>query len=216
VVDDETDLCVEGFPRSANAFTVAAIEMAQGRPMRIAHHTHASGHVAEAVRRGIPTIVLVRDPDDAVGELLLARPWLTAPLAFRAYARFSEALLRTPSGFLVIPFELVTRDVASAIDLVNARFGTSLRRRSHAALAPRCFAAMEADWLARVGPGEVFERRVGRPSAWRAAHRPEVDRLARAAAAASSRRRAHEAADRLRGTDPDAASEPRTAVRVRP
>jgi len=45
LVTDATDLCVEGFPRSANSFAVGAFEHAQPEPLSIAHHNHVPAPV---------------------------------------------------------------------------------------------------------------------------------------------------------------------------
>ena len=63
LVTDETDLCVEGFPRSANSFAVGAVDYAQPEPLSIAHHNHVPAPLLNAARRGLP----------AVG-----RPWIAA------------------------------------------------------------------------------------------------------------------------------------------
>lgn len=52
-VASDTQL-IEGFPRSGNTFAVAAFDLAQARPVEVAHHGHASAQVIEAVRRTSP------------------------------------------------------------------------------------------------------------------------------------------------------------------
>src|SRR5438874_8416960 len=98
------EVLIEGYPRSANSFTVAAFARAQGWPGsgggRIAHHTHAPAHVLEAIRRGIPAIVLLRDPADAVPEFVLVKPDLCLPQALRGYVRFNEPLVPRRECFL--------------------------------------------------------------------------------------------------------------------
>jgi hypothetical protein len=67
VVDARTDIVIEGFPASANTFAVAAFRLAQEpRYMRIAHHTHVPAQVIEATRLGVPAILLIREPMQAV------------------------------------------------------------------------------------------------------------------------------------------------------
>ncbi|HYT30505.1 MAG TPA: hypothetical protein VEN82_06985, partial [Actinomycetota bacterium] len=39
LVRPETDVLIEGYPRSANSFSVAAFGLAQPREVEIAHHT---------------------------------------------------------------------------------------------------------------------------------------------------------------------------------
>lgn len=165
VVDRTSVILIEGYPRSANSFAVAAFDYAQGGHPRIAHHLHASAHVMEAVRLGVPAIVLVRDPDDAVLELVIARPHVTIPQALRMYAGFYEPLLRHRDGFAVGPFPEVTTDFGAVILRVNQRFGTAFQEFLHTAENQQVvFDAMDAYWRSRVGESEELERRVGRPS----------------------------------------------------
>lgn len=160
-----TDLVIEGYPRSANSFAVAAFRMAQPRAVRVAHHVHAPAQVIAAVRAGIPAMVLIRDPEEAVLERMLVRPWLDVAQAVRAYLRFYRPLLRYRERFVTGWFPDVTSDFGTVIRRVNDRFHTSFQAFRHIeANVQACFDAMERYWLRRVGPGLEFELRVGRPS----------------------------------------------------
>ena len=66
LVTRSSDLCIEGFPRSGNSFAVGAVEHAQSTPIQIAHHTHVPANAMRACEWDIPTLVLVREPKDAV------------------------------------------------------------------------------------------------------------------------------------------------------
>lgn len=163
VIDTSTELLIEGYPRSANAFSVEAFEVAHGRRMRIAHHTHAPGHVLAAVRLGVPAIVLARDPADSVLEFLLARSHLRPSAAIRGYLRFYEPLLGG-EGFVVGPFPQVTTDFGAVVRRVNERFGTDFTPFEHTdENVQTCFDAMQRHWEQRAD-GEMLERKVGRPS----------------------------------------------------
>jgi hypothetical protein len=74
LVDRSTELVIEGFPRCANSIAEAAFRLAQERPVRLAHHAHAAAHVLAAVEAGVPTLVLVRDPDQAVPSMIARNP----------------------------------------------------------------------------------------------------------------------------------------------
>src|SRR5439155_8125700 len=75
VLEPGTDLLIESFPRCASSFALAAFRLAQEpREVRVAYQTHAPGHVIAAVRRGIPALVLVREPTDTVVSNLFRHP----------------------------------------------------------------------------------------------------------------------------------------------
>jgi len=148
----DTQLVIEGYPRSANTLAVAAISGAQPRPIRVAHHVHAPGHVIAAVRRGLPTLVLVREPEEAVVELVLLKPALTIGQTLRGYVRFYAPLLPHRHGFVVATTEEVAADLAAVVRRLNARFGTSFVEPA---------ATDEAVEAARQGAAEYMAARAG-------------------------------------------------------
>src|SRR5262245_13303869 len=120
-----TEVCIEGFLRSGNTFTVIAFQQAQPRVVSIAHHVHAAGAVLAAVDMGTPTIVLIRPPDDAVLSYVVRWPELTIGHALRGYIRFYEPLVAHRDRFVVGRFEEVTADLGGVIERLNDRFGTT-------------------------------------------------------------------------------------------
>jgi hypothetical protein len=121
-VDDDTDIVIEGYPRSANTAAVEAFVAAQPAITRIAHHTHAPANVIAALRQGLPVIVLIRSPDEAVTEVALMRPELTLPEVMRGYRRFYRPLLPYREGLVVARSE---EDLDDIVRRVNERFGTA-------------------------------------------------------------------------------------------
>jgi hypothetical protein len=165
LIDQRTDILIEGYPRSANVFTTTAFAMAQGRPVQVAHNVHAPAHVIAAVRAGIPSLVLVREPEDAVLRVVVYKQNVTIAQALRAYVRFYRPLLPCRHRFVVGPFPDVTTNLGAVIRRVNERFGTDFAEFDHTAEnAQVCFDAMDRHWRARVDSAELLERYVNRPS----------------------------------------------------
>ncbi len=207
LVNADTDILIEGYPRSANSFSVAAFELAQGRPVRIAHHVHAPAHVIAAARAGIPAIVLIRDPGDSVPEFVIAKPHVTIAQALRGYVRFYEPLMRHWDRFVVGRFQDVTTDFGAVIRRVNCRFGTDFREFQHTEENVRiCFAAMERYWEGRIGRGPQLERVVGRPSAPRDRIKSELRRAYEAPHLARLRDRAERLCEAFGRDDPGGGS----------
>ena len=50
VIGADTELVIEGYTRSASTFAVYALQLAQERPVRLAHHLHAPAQLIEAAR----------------------------------------------------------------------------------------------------------------------------------------------------------------------
>ncbi len=191
VVHAGTDLLIEGYPRSANSFAVAAFRLAQGRPVAVAHHTHAPGLVLAALKLGVPALVLIRDPDESVLEFVILRPNLTIRQALRGWVRFYATLLPHRERFVVGSFPEVTSDFGGAIRRVNERFGTGFREFEHTEDNVReCFRQMDAYWRDRLGPAGSVEPYVGRPSEKRERMKDEMRGAYRLTVPAALRSRA--------------------------
>jgi hypothetical protein len=121
----ETELVVEGFPRSGNTFAVASFGAAQTRPVKLARHEHAAAQVIGAVRRDVPVVVLVRRPEDAVVSLAIQQPQLTVRQLLRSYVRFHRPLRPYLDRIVVATFDQVTTDFGEVTRRVNARYGTA-------------------------------------------------------------------------------------------
>lgn len=135
-VNDQTELVIEGFPRSANSTTVHKFMERQRRQIQIAHHKHHAVQLLRAVERGLPAMMLVRDPLDAVVSLLALqaesfqrtgiaprRP-VHAQDALHGWVKFYSAMLPHCDKIVVAPFDVVTRDISQFIRQLNERFAT--------------------------------------------------------------------------------------------
>jgi hypothetical protein len=165
VVGRGIQLVIEGFPRSANTFAVAAFLFAQDTPTKIAHHLHAPAQVIQAVRWGIPTIVLVRPPKDAVISLQIRQPFRTLRRTLILYSKYYSSLVKYRQGFIVAPFDEVISNFGNIIESVNARFNTSFKTFEH---TPEnlevVYAMIEQMDMADQNISMVTEETVSRPS----------------------------------------------------
>jgi hypothetical protein len=164
VLGPDTDLVIEGFPRSANTFAVTAFQLAQTRPVHVAHHLHSSGHVIAASSRGVPTLLIVRTPRDAVVSSVLRKPALDLAAVARRYATFHEPLTPLVGRIEVAGFEQVTSSFGAVIDRLNRRYGTGFEPFDD---SPEATAAVFAriDELSRSRVGDLDGRVVARPDA---------------------------------------------------
>jgi hypothetical protein len=159
----DTDAVIEGFPRSANTFAATAFELAQTRPVSVARHLHVPSQVIAGARLGIPTIVLVRDPEEAVLSLSLWTPDVTLEEGLRDYIRFYRRILPYRDRFVVATFEEVSADFGGVIRRLNERFGSSFQEFQHTeANVALCFEIIEEH--DRKTEGMVSEKTVARPS----------------------------------------------------
>jgi len=116
---------IDGYTRSASTFAVYAFQVAQPRPVRLAHHLHAPAQLMQAAKRGLPTIMVIREPRGAVLSQVVREPGVDLLDALWAYSRFHESLERCRDAFVVAPFEEVTSDFGAVVTRLNAKFGTA-------------------------------------------------------------------------------------------
>jgi hypothetical protein len=202
VVDERTDIVIESFPRCASSFAVAAFRLAQEpRAMRIADHTHVPAQVLVAARRGIPALVLTREPEAAVLSHVVHTPTVGVTASLRGYVHFYEPLLPVRSGFVVGTFDEVVGGFGEVIERVNARFGTSFAPFEHTpANLARLDREIESDYRSRATSDEELERIIPRPSSVREELKSRLrDEYRRAPTAL--RRRAETLFERLRPAD---------------
>ena len=127
VLGDGTAIVIDGFPRSANTFAAIAFQMAQGTPVRIAHNLHSAAHLAAAASRGLPTIVLIRDPTDAVLSEAIREQPVSLKTVLAAYCRFYETVDPWLPNMTVGEFSQVTHDLGAVIREMNRRCGSAFR-----------------------------------------------------------------------------------------
>jgi hypothetical protein len=131
IVDRQTELVIEGFPRSANTFAVVAFQLAQETPVRIAHHLHAPCQLIAGARRGVPSLALIRGPEEAIISEVLRKPAIGVGQAMRSYLRFYQPLELYRQDLIVGRFDEVTGDFGSVIRRMNRRFGTRFAPFEH-------------------------------------------------------------------------------------
>ena len=130
VVTPETQLVIEGFPRSANSFARVAFNRAQKGTVRIATGLHVPAQVIRAARWRIPTLVLIRRPKDAVLSFAIRDP-ISVEQALRYYLSFYETVEDYGDAYVLGNFEEVTGDFGCVIRRINDRFGTSFSPFRH-------------------------------------------------------------------------------------
>ena len=177
IVTPDTQLVIEGFPRSGNSFARRAFVMAQNESFdktRIAHHLHVPAQVVRAAQWQIPTLVLIRRPRDAVLSFAIWDP-ISVDQALRYYLSFYETVEKFRDAYVLGLFEEITEDFGQIIKRMNDKFGTTFSLFSHDQQnVSKVFADMET--YAREKYGETrWERKVHRPSAVKEGVKQEIE-----------------------------------------
>ncbi|MCE2510195.1 MAG: hypothetical protein J4G10_04375 [Alphaproteobacteria bacterium] len=127
----DTEIVIEGFPRSGNSFAVTAFELAQARPVRMADHLHVPAQLLRAAQYQRPACLLIREPGPAVRSLCVRFPHLTVADALESYRRFYARCLPVSDAFLTVPFEALISDFGAVIERLNRKFGTTFTPFAH-------------------------------------------------------------------------------------
>lgn len=170
LVRPDTDLVIEGFPRSANSFSVFAFLNSGAGDMSLAHHVHSPSQIILAARYGLPAVLLVRAPEDAVRAGLAKIATHRAADLLRAYTLYYETLLPLREHYVIAPFETATTDMGRIVAAVNSRFGTefgSIDPDRHTQLSKAFLAQEKLDGLtdspspaSRTIHSEIFDGRL--------------------------------------------------------
>lgn len=148
VVEPDTEIVIEGFPRSGNSFALSAFRHSNPSVSRIATHVHMPAQILMAARYHIPTIVLLREPLAAVCSMIALstqigdRPTVDSDTTrsdihrlLDFYSLFYRRVYAVRSSILFAPFTQVTEDFGRVIAAINARYATNFAEFRHDAAA---------------------------------------------------------------------------------
>lgn len=183
-------LVIEGFPRSSNSFAVKAFRYSNDpdRKLSVATHLHSPAHVLAGLKLKIPTLVLVRDPDEAVPSLMALGEQLRKNVDYERervaqermvrywtgyYARFYERLIPLRGKFVIGYFSEVTTDFNRCISKLNALYGTQFKPFEH---TPEAVHEIFESAKVHLSPSEERERL---KAAYKKAYLSEANALAR-------------------------------------
>jgi len=127
----QTELVIEGAPRSGNSFAVVAFQHAQRKNIQIAHHLHVPAQIIRAVKRNIPTMVLIRQPLDVVSSTKIRHPEMPINEIFKNYIWFYRSILNYSNSYLICSFSSLIKDYGLVIKCLNRKFGTNFAPFKH-------------------------------------------------------------------------------------
>lgn len=143
--DQETDLCLEGYPACANSFIYFVFEECACRSLRIAHHTHSVANIRRALRYSIPTLVVFRAPDDAIPSYL-SRFDKDPMEATLRYVRFYRRVREVADQISLASFSEVTSQVEKAVQRVATNSSLHFDVQEPDTLEERVRERMDEQW----------------------------------------------------------------------
>ncbi|KLI63734.1 hypothetical protein AAV99_08390 [Aurantiacibacter marinus] len=127
LLDHDTELVVDGFPRSGNSFAEAAFLHSQrARGIALKSHAHSPAQILRAMDKGVAAVLLLRDPDDAVASMIAASGVDQPDIHYRDYCAYYRPLKGREAGFVITPFALLLERFDLVVQAINARFGMAL------------------------------------------------------------------------------------------
>lgn len=176
-VREDSTVCIEAFPRSANTFAVAAFKLA-GNDGHIARHSHLAGQVLRAIELGVPSLVLVREPVGSVLSLKIRRPALGFAQMLKSYDRFYRLLEPKRAQFTVARFEEVTSDFGAVMSRMNDERGSKFSIFQHDEAGKAAvfeeIEAMHVEFQKRTGDGQRDPNMIAVPQSGRSSLKEEL------------------------------------------
>ena len=122
-LNKNTDITIEGFPRSGNTFSYFAFNYFQKKKISIAHHVHHEYQLIYSYFHNLPNMILIRKPDDAVKSYLIRKEFSIEPkTAFREYYYYYLIAYNLKNKLLFFKFTSITNDIDKCIKIVNKKF----------------------------------------------------------------------------------------------
>jgi len=117
---------IEGYPRSANTFAVVAFQKAGNGRIRLAHHTHVPATILYGCARDLPTVVLIRNPLDAVASAVIFSGQ-SPRLLLGDWIWFYRTCWDMRHKFIVADFDEVIGDFGEVTNRMNLRWARDFR-----------------------------------------------------------------------------------------
>jgi hypothetical protein len=125
-ITDFTELVVEGFPRSGNTFTVFALQNAARNQLRLCSHVHHPSQVKLAVERGLPTVLVVREPIATLSSYLTYGQHGRPGDVLKEYYSYHRELIPYADRVLIVDFDEITSNMPAIVDRINLRFSMDI------------------------------------------------------------------------------------------
>ena len=139
MVNEATDIVMEGFGGSGNTFAIRALQSCQPNALRVAHHMHTPAQIIRGLELNKPVMVFVRDPIGAatsgISRHTVQYDEATLHQALKhvlkSYCLFHETVLPYKDQYVIAPFEETISNFGAITARVNAKFGTNFVSFEH-------------------------------------------------------------------------------------
>lgn len=121
IVDNKTDVCIEGFPRCANTFTVVAFSTVNPK-LKVAHHMHTIAQLKGALKYKIPIVIVIRKPNEAIKSYLVRNNKVSVTEAIEYYESFYSFVLENKELLIISDFDDSIKCFDKIIQKTNIKY----------------------------------------------------------------------------------------------
>lgn len=127
-VNSNTNLVLEGWPRSGNTFLVFCINTLnekENKDIKIAHHIHVPLQVRQGIKLNLKTVVLIRNPKDSISSLIIKRNRVDninstyLDLLLTSYIEFYKQIINCSNDIIIFGFNDVIKNTSSVINSIQ-------------------------------------------------------------------------------------------------
>lgn len=124
----DTQIVVEGWPRSGNTFLVFCLNFLAEKEnlnLKMAHHIHVPFQIKLGVQYGIKSVVLIRNPKDSISSLIIKRNKGSQidsdyiHFLLTSYIMFYNIILKYSDYIIIYKFEDVINKSVEVLDDLN-------------------------------------------------------------------------------------------------
>ena len=164
ICNQDTSFVLEAYPRSGNTFSIDFIRHTNTeKKLTIAHHTHNHNNILLGIHFGIPTIVLIRDPLDAISSYMIYSG-KNVETAAKNYYDFYSPLLKYKDSICYIKFEDIINNMNLVIEKINRTFCFDLNKSTNLVSDNEIVKNMDRDRAKKNRSESEYIRTVGAPT----------------------------------------------------
>jgi len=119
IVRKNTDICIEGFPRSGNTFTYHAFKYFNP-DLVIGHHIHAPVQPYLAQKFNIPCLIMIRHPLNSAASLIIVDNKLSIDSALKHYIHYYEELIKYSDHIFLADINTIVNSFDKIVDKINS------------------------------------------------------------------------------------------------
>jgi len=114
IVQKDYDLCICGYPSSANTFVYKYMNELFKGTKKISHHNHSPGVMKRALKCNVPVVFISRDPVDAISSYYVRfsqGKTFSIKTALKAYIDFYKVVKKYSDKIIIIDMKTITDDM---------------------------------------------------------------------------------------------------------